>query len=70
MIQTAHINNWTLHKDFEGNPSFLEGEITGHVAQEHFHSAMQRTSSLLSFDEEKGVAESQNTMYTLGTKAA
>ena len=64
MKQTAHINEWVEVNGFLG--SYLIGTITNHTRQNEFSSDCQRTSPLVSIDRDKRVAETQNTIYTLG----
>lgn len=61
--QTARIENWMR----SGNQ--LIGSVRDHARQGDFNpNHVQRTSDLISFDEEAGVAETLNTIYTLGKK--
>ena len=65
--QTARIENWVKIKGYLGG-EFLEGTVLDHPKQAYFYGDMQHTSELVSIDEEKGVAETLNTIYTLGKK--
>jgi len=60
--QTAHIDNWLR----TGN--FLCGMVTGHPLQQNFREEYQYTSDIVRMDEEAGICETRNTVYTLGTK--
>lgn len=60
---TARIDNWMVI----GN--CLWGNVTEHTVREFDPDNLQRTSDLVSIDEEKGVAETENTHYRLGTKS-
>lgn len=64
--QTAHIENWRI-REWAGE-QYLVGRISNHPNQASFLSQLQNTSTLISIDEEKGVAETVNTLYTLGSK--
>lgn len=63
---TAHIEQWRI----AGKPGdrFLIGAISGHVNQDSFHASLQKTSALQELDEQKGIAVTRNTIYTLGSK--
>lgn len=57
---TAHIENWFK----SGNVLF--GTISKHIRQDDFHSKLQRTSMIVSFDPKNNRCETLNTVYTLG----
>jgi len=42
------------------------GSISNHDRQEEFFAKDQRTSELVMFDGKAGIAETENTHYTLG----
>lgn len=65
MKQTAHIDNWSEENTYPYG-TCLVGHITKHARQTQFHSDRQATSTVISIDREKGVAETMNTIYTLG----
>ena len=66
--QTARIENWVKIKGYLGH-DFLEGTVLDHPQQEYLDRwGTHHTSELVSIDEEKGVAETLNTIYTLGKK--
>ena len=66
--QTARIENWVKIKGYLGG-EFLEGKVLDHPKQANFdYWDWQHTSRLASIDEEKGIAETLNTIYTLGKK--
>lgn len=60
---TATINNWFVMGDC------IWGNVTEHSVRKFDPDNLQRTSTLISIDEEAGVAETINTSYTLGTKS-
>lgn len=60
---TAKIENWTVYEGAYGD--FLVGTITEHPRQELVGHECH-TSLLVSIDREKGIAETRNTIYTLG----
>lgn len=64
--QTAHIDNWRI-REWAGE-HYLVGRVSNHPNQASFLSQLQNTSTLISIDEEKGIAETMNTLYTLGAK--
>ncbi len=64
--QTARIDNWRI-REWEGK-KYLVGRVSEHPMQDSFSSQLQNTSDLVSIDEEKGIAETLNTLYTLGSK--
>jgi hypothetical protein len=66
MKQTARIENWE-RCTFPG-ADFLAGQILDHPRQEEFHTDIQRTSRILTFDEAAGICETRNTIYKLGKK--
>lgn len=57
---TARIENWVKVANC------LWGNVTEHTLREFNSDNIQRTSDLVSFHPEKGVAETMNTHYTLG----
>lgn len=59
---TARIDNWYKI----GN--CLWGNVSEHSVREFDPNNVQRTSNLVNFDEEAGVAETENTHYILGEK--
>lgn len=59
---TALIEDWMVI----GNS--LWGAVTKHTAQEFDPDKIQQTSFLISINEDDGVAETENTIYTLGKK--
>ena len=63
--QTAHIDDWSEENLYLGG-TCLVGRVTKHARQDEFYSDRQATSRLISIDREKGLAETQNTIYTLG----
>lgn len=65
MKQTAYIDNWREESIFPYGTCLI-GRVTKHELQHQFHSDKQATSRLISIDREKGVAETINTIYTLG----
>lgn len=60
MKPTAHIENWV----WDGYS--IIGTISKHPRQEQFKAEFQRTSEVVCFDVAKGIAETRNTVYTLG----
>lgn len=64
--QTARIDNWRI-REWAGK-HYLVGRVSEHPMQNSFISQLQNTSDLLSIDEDKGIAETVNTLYTLGSK--
>lgn len=58
--QHARLENWMKVGDS------LIGQIREHPRQEDFKKEFQRTSRLVRFDPDSGVAETENTLYTLG----
>lgn len=61
---TATIKGWTLH--FDGKGWRLIGEILNHPKQRQFiPGTNQWTSRLLFLDFQKGIAETENTIYRL-----
>lgn len=60
--QTARIEQWARFGDG------LIGRVLSHPRQSEFTAPQQVTSSLVKFDEAKGIAETFNTRYTLGNK--
>lgn len=62
--QQARLENWVLFGDT------LIGQIADHPRQEDFKKEFQRTSRLVRFDPENGIAETQNTLYALGAALA
>jgi hypothetical protein len=58
----ARIDNWFRY----GNT--LCGVISEHPNQANFLGPLQHTSYIVNLDEEKGICETLNTMYTLGKK--
>jgi hypothetical protein len=66
MKQTARIENWNV---IEGAlSSFMYGQVFDHPNEE-LNGEYAYTSKLVSLDEEMGIAETNNTVYTLGKKA-
>lgn len=59
---TARIDNWYKI----GN--CLWGNVSEHSVREFDPNNVQRTSNLVNFDEEAGIAETENTHYILGEK--
>ena len=59
---TARIDNWFV----VGN--CLWGNVSKHSLREFDPDNIQRTSDILSIDENAGVAETANTHYKLGKK--
>lgn len=59
---TARIENWFK----VGN--CLWGNVVNHTVREFDSDNLQRTSQLVYLDEKTGVAETENTHYTLGKK--
>lgn len=59
---TARIDNWFV----VGN--CLWGNVTEHSLREFNPDRLQRTSNLVSMSEVNRTAETENTVYTLGTK--
>lgn len=62
MKQTARIDNWFVLGDR------LCGTVTEHPRQGEFFEQGQITSPIVSIDEENNIAETKNTIYTLGQK--
>ncbi len=60
---TARIDNWRVMGDS------LWGNVTKHTLREFNPECLQRTSVLLSINEDACTAETENTIYTLGTKS-
>lgn len=61
--QTAQIDDWRLIA------GCLWGHVRKHPKQELFNPAsVQMTSQIVSLNEDTGIAETENTIYTLGTK--
>lgn len=65
---TAHIESWVKYG--EGKYSYLIGVVSKHPRQDEFSTKYQQTSNLVSFDPANGVAETANTVYTLGKPAS
>ena len=63
---TAKIENWTVYEGYLGD--FLVGTITEHYRPELVGHECH-TSVLVWLDREKGIAETRNTIYTLGKEA-
>lgn len=63
--QTARIDKWVKTP----NGSALVGMVSCHPRQDEFEAKLQITSPLVKFNEKEGVAETMNTIYTLGDKA-
>lgn len=62
----AHIEDWILVGNNDHRS--LIGAVSNHERQAEFGMPYQRTSRLVSIDEEAKVAETANTWYTLGNK--
>ncbi len=61
--QKARIENWQLVA------GCLMGNVSKHSRQRDFNpEGPQMTSQIISLNEDIGVAETENTIYTLGTK--
>lgn len=58
----AHIEDWS----YTGHT--LVGRISKHPNQSNFRSELQRTSEVIFFDPSNKIAETENTIYTLGTR--
>ena len=56
----ARLENWFTYGDS------LVGQILDHPRQADFKAPFQRTSALVRFEPENGIAETLNTIYTLG----
>lgn len=65
MKQTAYIDDWSEVNTFPYGTCLI-GRVTKHERQHEFHSDKQATTRLVNIDREKGVAETLNTIYTLG----
>lgn len=65
--QTAFINQWEVVRIHDGSQCLI-GHVSSHPNQSQFHSHVQQTSRLVSIDEEAKIAETENTIYTLGDK--
>ena len=59
MKQKASIKDWIVTNNY------LVGRVIDHPNQKNFLGEYQRTSTLVSIDIEAGIAETQNTIYTL-----
>lgn len=64
--QTAHIDDWFVATTPTGH-SCLIGQVSKHPKQADFKTKAQQTSNLIKFDPEAKTAETDNTLYTLGT---
>lgn len=61
--QKARIEEWRLMG------GCLWGYVKGHSEQDSFTpNRLQVTSQIISLNEDTGIAETENTIYTLGTK--
>lgn len=68
--QRAHIENWYRLGGYLKTGGTLVGNITDHPRQHEFtENKLQRTSTIVWFDEANGTCETRNTIYTLGKKA-
>jgi hypothetical protein len=59
----AHLDKWYK----AGN--CLVGMVSGHPRQDEFLYHFQKTSPLVSFEPDKALAETENTIYHLGEPA-
>lgn len=64
--QTAHIDDWFIADTLNGGQC-LVGMVTKHAKQADFKTKAQQTSNLLTIDVANKTAETENTIYTLGT---
>lgn len=60
MKQTARIDDWSVFGDS------LIGHVSSHPNQNNFNNLYQRTSQIIHLDRERKIAETLNTIYTLG----
>lgn len=61
----AHIENWTELTLFPYG-TCLVGRVSKHQNQHHFFSEQQQTSRIININRETKLAETVNTIYTLG----
>lgn len=60
---TAHIEDWY----YEKSANVLIGKVKNHPNQHQFSpDGFQQTSKVLKLDKENNLAETKNTIYTLG----
>ncbi len=63
--QTAKISDWFVAKTPDGH-ELLIGHVTDHPRQADFKAKYQSTSVLVKLDMVAKIAETSNTIYTLG----
>lgn len=62
----ARIENWFPVNLYPQKGVVLLGQIKDHPNQRFFKAPQQQTSLVLNLDREKGICETENTIYTLG----
>lgn len=66
--QTAHIDDWYLVDLWPiGSGQSLIGQVSKHPQQDSFKTKAQQTSMVVNLDLSAKTAETENTIYTLGT---